>query len=180
MAHPEKVRYIPPDVTGSIDPSDMRARYRTPTEVGWARSIQLDHDFIGRAAIEKELTAPKRTIVTLEWNAEDVLDVYASLFNGGETYKIFELPTTPHFRRVIAHADHVVRDGRSVGIFSGPAYSYHFRKMISHGTIDREQSQMGAELAVKWGNFGGRIKDILVPPWRLFPTCRIVEIRPLI
>lgn len=160
MAFPGKLRWMPPDVTGSVDPANMRARYRTPLEVGWERSVQLDHDFQGRAAIERELADPKKAIVTLVWNADDVLDVYASLFREGAEYKTFELPTTPHFRRMIAHADHVTHAGKPVGISSGTAYSYHFRKMISLCTIDRDCAGIGTEVIVKWGDFGGPIKDI--------------------
>ena len=154
------LRWLPPDFSGSVDPADHRARYRTPAEVGWQSSVRLDHSFLGRAELEKEFANPNRTIVTLEWNAEDVIDVYASLFRGGADYKYFELPTSPHFRRVIAHADHVLRDGKRVGVASGVAYSYYFRKMISHCTIDRDAANIGTEVVVKWGDFGGPIKDI--------------------
>jgi glycine cleavage system aminomethyltransferase T len=160
LTHPDKLRWMPPDVSGSVDPSDMRARYRTPHEVGWEKSIQLDHDFVGRDAIERELVNPKRTIVTLEWNTDDVMDVYASLFRDGAEYKTFELPTTPHFRRMIAYADHTLCNGKLAGISSGTCYSYHFRKMISLCTIDREFAELGTGVVVKWGDFGGPIKDI--------------------
>lgn len=160
LNHPGKLRWMPPDITGSVDPANMRARYRTPVEVGWERSVQLDHDFQGRAAIETELADPRKTIVTLVWNPDDVLDVYASLFRDGDEYKTFELPTTPHFRRMIAHADYVTHAGKPVGISSGTCYSYYFRKMISFCTIDRDCAEIGTDVIVKWGDFGARIKDI--------------------
>jgi glycine cleavage system aminomethyltransferase T len=154
------VRWMPADFTGSVDPADRRARYRTPTEVGWESSVRFDHDFLGRAALEREAADPKRTVVTLEWNSQDVVDVYASLFEEGEEYQYFEMPTTPHFRRTVAHADSVLAGGKEVGIASGTAYSYHFRKMLSLCTIDRDQAGIGNEVVVRWGNHGGRIKDI--------------------
>ena len=61
-------------VSGSVDPNDLRARYRTPVEVGWAGMCKFDHDFLGRAALEAEVANPKRTVVTLRWNPEDVVD----------------------------------------------------------------------------------------------------------
>ncbi len=39
------VRWAPPSYSGSIDPANRRARYRTVTEVGWEKSVKLDHDF---------------------------------------------------------------------------------------------------------------------------------------
>ncbi|MBB6255240.1 aminomethyl transferase family protein [Nitrospirillum iridis] len=149
-----------PEFVGSVDPADRRARYRTPCEVGWQRSVRLDHAFIGRDAVEKELAAPKRTVVTLEWDPEDVLDIYASLLRPGEEYKYLEIPGSPAHRRTYAHADHVLKNGRRVGISSGTVYSYHFRKVISMATIDLDQAEIGNQVVVLWGDFGGRMKEV--------------------
>jgi vanillate/3-O-methylgallate O-demethylase len=151
---------VAPIVTGSVDPNDLRARLRTPLEVGWQSSIKLDHEFLGRAALERELSNPKRTIVTLVWDPEDVIDVYASMFRGGDEYKEIELPISPHNRGVMAHADYVTIDGKEVGISSGTVYSYYYRQMISHCTIDLDASAIGTNVIVKWGDFGAKIKDI--------------------
>jgi vanillate/3-O-methylgallate O-demethylase len=70
------------------------------------------------------------------------------------------LPTTPHFRRMIAHADHTLHAGKPVGVSSGTTYSYYFRKMISLCTIDREYANIGTDVIVQWGDFGGPVKDI--------------------
>lgn len=149
-----------PMLCGSIDPADLRARFRTPFELGWDKSVVFDHDFIGREALEIEAVKPKRTIVTLEWNSDDVLDVHASLYRSGVEYKSFDYPVTPQFAGIIGHADLVTRDGHSVGVSSGVAYSYFFRKMLSHCTIDREHASLGTEVIVHWGDHGGRIKEI--------------------
>lgn len=151
-----------PLMSGSVDPTNMRARYRTPQEVGWERSIVLDHDFIGRDAVALERAAPKRTIVTLEWNAEDVMDIFASHLRPGEEYKMLEFPVTPQYCGLIGHADHVRKNGVEVGYASGVAYSYFFRKFLSHCTIDIDQAQEGNELVLNWGDFGGPIKDVRV------------------
>ena len=149
-----------PEFIGSTDPADRRARYRTPSEVGWERSVKLDHDFRGRAAIERELAAPKRTVVTLEWNADDVADIHESLFRQGEEYKTIELPTSPGIRAPYAYADDVTKGGRRVGMSSGVVYSYYYRQQISHCTIDIEEARIGNEVVVRWGDHGGRIKDV--------------------
>jgi len=150
---------LPPFV-GSIDPANRRARYRTPMECGWQGSVKLDHDFIGRAALEHELAAPKRTVVTLEWDPDDVLDIYASLFRPAEEYKYLEIPGSPAHRRTYAHADHVLKDGHEIGVSSGTIYSYYFRKVISLATLDLGEATIGNEVTVLWGDFGSRIKSV--------------------
>jgi len=157
----ETQRHMPAFYTGSIDPSNKRARFRTPVEVGWESSVKLDHEFLGRDAVEAELASPARTIVTLEWNSDDVMDVYASHFRGeGEDFSYLGMPTAPEFRQNTGHADEVMLGGRRVGISSSAVYSYHFRKVISHCTIDRDAAAIGTDLVVRWGEYGGRIKDI--------------------
>ena len=147
-------------VSGSVDPADMHARYRTPVDLGWHRAARFDHDFIGRGALEAEVADPKRTIVTLRWNPEDVIDIYASLLRPGEEYKTLDLPTHPHSRGVHAHADHVLKDGAPVGVSSGTVYSYYYREVISHGVVDIGAADVGTELIIRWGDFGGKIKDV--------------------
>jgi vanillate/3-O-methylgallate O-demethylase len=145
---------------GSVDPADLRARQRTPVELDWAKFARFDHDFVGREALEEEVADPKRTLVTLVWNKEDVVDIYASLFEEGEEYQTIELPTHPGFSGMLAHADHVLKDGKRIGYSSGCTYSYFYRKMITHGTIDIDQAQIGNEVVIEWGNHGKRIKQV--------------------
>ena len=146
-------------ISGSVDPANLRARFRTPVEVGWHRMCKFDHDFLGRAALETEVAHPKRTVVTLRWNPEDVIEIYASLLRPGDEYKTIDLPYAPNVWPQ-AHADHVVKDGRQIGISSGTTYSYHFREVLSMGCIDLEASQIGRELIIQWGDYGGKIKDV--------------------
>ena len=123
------------------------------------RLLALD-DFTGRAALEEEAENPRRRVVSLVWNPEDVIDIYASLLRPGEEYKTLDLPTHPHSRGVHAHADHVLKDGAPVGISSGTIYSYYYREVISHAVIDRALAEIGTEVTVRWGDFGAAIKDV--------------------
>ncbi len=150
-----------PAITGSVDPSNLQARYRTPIELGWNRAVRFDHEFVGRRALEEEAANPRRTVVTLRWNPEDVIDIYASLLRPGEEYKSIDLPTSPTWHEgFLAHADHIVKDGREVGYSSGTIYSYYFREVLSMATIDRELATLGTEVIVKWGDHGRRIKEV--------------------
>ncbi len=146
--------------SGSYDPADARARVRTPFEVGWGWMAKFDHDFIGREALEKEAADPKRTVVTLEWNTEDVVDIYASQFRDEEPYKYMEMPSAPQ-QPAGGHADRVLnKDGKLIGVSSCAIYSAYYRKTISHCTLDIPESEIGNEVIIEWGDFGGKIKQV--------------------
>ena len=151
----------PLQITGSVDPTEMRARYRTPVEVGWQAAVQFNHEFIGRKAIEAEMANPRRTVAMLRWNVDDVVDIYRSLFQPGEEFRTLDLPSTPTWKDgMLAHADHILKGGRKVGYSSGTIYSYHFREALSMACIDVEHSNVGTEVEVQWGDYGRRIKSV--------------------
>ena len=154
---PEMMKYW--QISGSVDPNNMRARTRTPVEVRWHNMAKFDHDFIGREALAAEMASPKRTTVTLRWNPDDVMDTYASLLRPGDAYKPCDLPYSPQ-RWPMAHADHILKDGREIGYSSGTIYSYFFREFLSHGCVDIEAAEIGSEVIVQWGDHGGPIKSI--------------------
>ncbi len=146
-------------LSGSVDHGDVRARYRTPVEVGWHTMCKFDHDFIGRAALEKEVAQPRRTVATLCWNKDDVLDISASLLRDGPAYKPIDLPYAPNVWPQ-AHADHLYQDGRRIGYSSGTIYSYHFREVLSMACIDVDAAELGNEVEVAWGDYGQPIKHV--------------------
>jgi vanillate/3-O-methylgallate O-demethylase len=117
-------------------------------ELGWDRYSKFDHDFVGREALEAEAADPERVLATLEWNEEDVVDVYASLFREGGTFKYMEMP---HQQKRAMIADRVLVDGEDVGVATMRGYSYYFREMLSLCTIDAEHSDVGTEVTVLWG-----------------------------
>jgi len=152
---------------------DMKARYVTPFDTGWENRIHWDHDFVGKQALVEMAKAPRRTVVTLEWNTEDVVDVYASQFRDEEPYEpISDRPndirydpgtldqTTGQIRAFTYHADKVLKDGREIGFSSGRAVSQTYRRMISLGFIERDLAKLGTEVTVVWGSPGWRQKEI--------------------
>jgi vanillate/3-O-methylgallate O-demethylase len=149
-----------PTLTGSVGPDNDRARKRSPVELNWHRAARFDHDFVGRAALEKEIAAPTHTIVTLEWNVDDVAEIYRSLFEPGEEYKLLEFPSTPLPLAAFQSCDWVLKGSERVGTSTGVTYSYYYRKMISHGNLDLDQAMIGNEVVIQWGDYGKRIKEV--------------------
>lgn len=138
-------------IAGSFDAEDISAWYRSPVELGWERNIKFDHDFVGREALEAEVENPERTKVTLRWDSDDVVEVYASLFEDGPHNRFMDIPYQKY--RAI-EANTVLKDGEPVGVATGRGYSYYFREMLSLSTIDVEYSEPGTEVTVLWGEGG--------------------------
>ena len=94
---------------------------------------------------------------TLVWNAEDVVEVHASLFRPGEPYTFMDMPRD---QRGFMWADRVSRGDQEVGVSTSRGYSYWFREMLSLCTIDVEHSEIGTEVCVVWGDPDGPQKEI--------------------
>ena len=155
-------------LTGSIG-DDLDTRFMTPYDVGWGFLVKFDHDFTGREALEKIAASPSRTVVTLEWNADDVAAVFATMLKPGEAacenitddtdcqYVEFSFTGQFAFR-----ADKVLADGCGIGLSSGRMISYHYNSMISLGFIAPEYAVEGKELTLVWGTPGTLQKEIRV------------------
>jgi vanillate/3-O-methylgallate O-demethylase len=48
----------------------------------------------------------------------------------------------------MAHADHILKDGRQIGYSSGTTHSYYFREVLPMGCLDLDASQIGTEVFV--------------------------------
>ncbi|WP_220187138.1 hypothetical protein [Pseudonocardia pini] len=150
----------PAYIAGSYDGREIAEYYRSPVELGWARTVNLDHDFLGREALAREKADPVRVVRTLEWDAEDVQDVFASLFRPGANYPFMDMPRD---QRGFMWADKVTAGGDPeavVGVATSRGYSYYFRKMLSLATVDVAHSEIGTPLTVHWGEPGGPQKPI--------------------
>jgi vanillate/3-O-methylgallate O-demethylase len=137
--------------TGSWDGDDISEIYRSPVEMGWGKNIKFDHDFVGRAALEDEVANPRRTVVTLEFNSDDLIELYATLFGDGDVVRPFEIPHAPY---ATVWVDKILKDGETVGQATFPGYSVYFRKALALSFIDIAHSEPGTPVTVLWGNPG--------------------------
>lgn len=164
--------------SGSWDGDDIRGLYRSPVEMGWTRSISFDHDFIGRAALEREVASPLRKVVTLEFDPDDILRLTASLFGDGPIYQPFGVPNQPY---LMVWADWILKDGVKVGHATQPIYSHFFRKALALSFIDVELSEPGTRVNVLWGNPGDPQTQLAatVAPAPYKQTDRRVDLRTI-
>ena len=90
--------------------------------------------------------------MTLLWNSEDVVRVFASLFQDGDRYKFMDIPAS-HYATY--PYDSVLKSGVHMGFSLYPVYTSNFRRWISLGLLEESVAQPGTELTVLWGEPDG-------------------------
>ena len=153
----------------------------------WDYLIDWDHDFVGKAALERQAAGPHRTAVTLIWDREDVGRVFAAgiydpdlLGEGIDDYNDLD----PWMRRI--HSDKVFVDDDQVGVSQGRCVDYYTNQFVSLGFIDQNAAEEDTQVEVLWGEPGGsqyRVKAIVKPmplfdgEWRN-ETCDVMKMVP--
>lgn len=134
-------------VAGSLSSPDIHDYYMTPFDLGLGRSVRFDHDFHGRAALEKIAEAPARRKVTLLWDAADVAAVVQSQMEPGAPGKFLDFPKA---RYGLYQMDEVRKDGALVGISTDAGYVAYDQLYMSLATLDNDIPD-GAKVEVVWG-----------------------------
>lgn len=156
----------PPLCLGSNqDPTDY---YVSPFDIDWGYLCSFkSHDFVGKeAALARKETAKR--FVTLEWNADDIADVFRSQFDGSERpyqdftdnvndYLYFDAyaGTVPMATDLVLNAT-----GDRIGTSRGRSRIEHYHTMISLCDIDPAYAEEGTEVKVIWGTEGYPKKEI--------------------
>jgi len=139
---------------------DIKLRYRSLVDLGWAKMIKFDHEFIGSDALKKMEAKPHRKKVTFAWNSQDVTKVFQSMFEPGqEHYKYIDLPLSNYGS---ASFDAVMSGGKVVGASMFAGYSYNERSMLSLGIVDEQYAKPGTQLTLLWGEENGGTKKTTV------------------
>jgi glycine cleavage system aminomethyltransferase T len=137
---------------GSFYSDKITDYYLTPYDLGYGPFVKFDHEFVGKAALEKMVDNQKRKKVTLVWNGDDVANDFASLSHAGEIEKYIDLPLANY---ATLPFDKVMKAGKMVGVSTYTGYTYNDRAMISLAVIDKEFSEPGTEVTLVWGEEGG-------------------------
>jgi vanillate/3-O-methylgallate O-demethylase len=137
---------------GSFPIADLEELYVRPAEIGYGFMTKFDHEFCGRAALEKAAGRPQRRKVRLVWNSDDVLAVHASMYGQNQRNKYMEMPVANYANFLM---DEVTRDGRRVGFSLLPVYSAPARAWISLAVLDEAVAGSPGEVVVTWGEPDG-------------------------
>ena len=146
-------------IGGSFASTSIEDYYTSPYDLGYGPFIRFDHDFIGRAALEKMAPGPHRKKVTFAWNPDDLLKVFASLLAPGEvSYKYWDFPNCNYASSTF---DCILRGGRTVGLSMFGGYSFNERTALSLGIVDPDV-QIGEQLTLLWGEEHGGTRKTTV------------------
>jgi len=167
----EYMKHIPDfyyDEAGSVPRGslsrDIHDYYRNVIELGWEHMVDFDHEFIGKAALKEIAANRPRKMVTLVWNHDDLMKVFASYFEKGEE-PYLDMPF-PHDFGMMGPAennffqDRVLKDGKQVGVSMWRTYTLYYRETISICCIDPELAQVGTQVSLVWGDIGARQLEI--------------------
>jgi vanillate/3-O-methylgallate O-demethylase len=151
-------------LAGSFVSDEIEDYYTNPYELGYGHMVKFDHDFHGREALEQLDPETQRKKVTLEWNNDDMTELFASVFAPeGEGYQFFDIPNanygSSNFDSVIDSDDNVV----GLSMFTG--YSANEKHALSLATVDHDV-EIGTELRVVWGEPDGGTRKATVQPHR--------------
>jgi vanillate/3-O-methylgallate O-demethylase len=147
-------------IGGSYVSDNIEDYYLTPWDLGYGIYVKFDHDFIGREALEKMADKPHRRKVTFEWNPEDVIAAFATMFEDGHNVKFMDLPLSNY---ASSSYDMVMKGNTMVGLSMFSGYSYNERRMLSLGTVDAGIKE-GDVLTLIWGEADGGTGKTTVEP----------------
>jgi vanillate/3-O-methylgallate O-demethylase len=137
---------------GSFNSKNIADYYLTPYDLGYGPFVKFDHDFVGRAALEKVAANPPRKKVTLVWNGDDVERAMGSLFHErGDIAKYIDLPLANY---ATLPYDKVMSGDTTVGLSTYTGYNFNERAMLSLAILNNEQSEPGTQVTLVWGEEG--------------------------
>ena len=138
---------------GSYESDNIADYYLTPYDLGYGKMVKFDHEFVGRAALERMANAPHRQKMTLVWNNDDVQQALGSVFQEpGRGPKYIDLPLANY---ATLPFDKVTSGGRTVGLSTYTGFSANQRAMLSLAMLDASHAQPGTEVTVVWGEPNG-------------------------
>ncbi|MEP6547574.1 MAG: aminomethyl transferase family protein [Gammaproteobacteria bacterium] len=137
---------------GSFESDNIEDYYLTPWDLGYGAFVKFDHDFIGRAALEKMAAGEHRKKVTLALDNEDVLRVLSSMFQKGERAKYIDFPSAVYSMHPF---DQVLVDGQTAGVSTWIGYSANEGRMLTLAVMDPKYAKSGTKVSLLWGEANG-------------------------
>ncbi len=139
-------------IGGSFVSNNIEDYYLTPWDLGYGPFVKFDHEFIGRAALEKKAAGPHRKKVTLALDDISVTDALYTLFDQGLRAKFIEFPSAVYSMHPY---DRVTVDGKLIGLSTWVGYSANEGKMLTLAMLNEQYAKPGTEVTFVWGEPDG-------------------------
>jgi glycine cleavage system aminomethyltransferase T len=148
-------------VGGSFVSDDIEDYYFTPWDLSYGHLVKLDHDFIGREALEAKVDDAHRTKVTLALDDDDVTRAIASQLQKSDRAKYMEWPNAVYSMHPF---DEVKVDDETIGVSTWICYTANEGKVLTLAVIDSEHAEPGTEVTFVWGEENGGTRKPTVEP----------------
>jgi vanillate/3-O-methylgallate O-demethylase len=162
---------------GSLVSDNVEDYYLTPYDIGYGHIVKFDHDFIGREALEAKKNQPHKHKRTLRWSNDDVVRVFASIFNEGDRFKFMDIPAS-HY--ATCPYDLVSNDSKAVGLSHYPVYTSNVGGWISLALLDEGVAEPGTDVSLTWGEPDGGTKKPTVERHVQTEIACTVELCPIL
>lgn len=140
-------------VGGSFVSDNVEDYYLTPWDLGYGPFVKFDHDFIGRAVLEKIADGPHRKKVTIALDDASVSEaIYGQFGKGTLRPKYMEFPSAVYSMHPF---DRVEKDGKLIGLSTWIAYSANEGKMLTLAMVEEAFATPGTEVDFIWGEPDG-------------------------
>jgi glycine cleavage system aminomethyltransferase T len=148
-------------IGGSFTSDEIEDYYFTPWDLGYGSYVKLDHDFVGREALERIAKEEHRRKVTLALDDEDVTRTIGTMLGKGERAKFIDWPSAVYSMHPY---DRVTVDGKTVGVSTWIGYSANEGKMLTLAVVDAAYAEPGTQVTFVWGEEdGGSAKPTVEP-----------------
>ena len=150
-------------LAGSFVSDNIEDYYLNPWELGYGPFVKFDHDFIGRDALEQIDAEAQRKKVTLAWDDEDVVRIFASLLVHRRGALPVLRPADRQLRLVELRLGARSPTATCVGYSMFTGYSDNEKRALSLATVD-PSVEIGSEVTVVWGEPNGGSRKTTVEP----------------
>lgn len=130
-------------LNGSFYSDNIEDYYISPWELGYGRSLNFDHEFIGREALLAARDQVQRTKVTLEFDRDDVREVLGEDLDYLNSYGRFRIE----------------RDGELVGMTFWTSHIAPVGTVLSLALVQHAAAEPGTQVEVVWGEHPGHGTD---------------------
>ncbi|MDN3312111.1 aminomethyl transferase family protein [Microbacterium oryzae] len=130
-------------LNGSYYSDDIEDYYISPWELGYGRSLNFSHEFIGRDALLAAKDQVRRTKVTLEVNRDDVSRVLGADLGYLNTYSRFRIE----------------RNGALAGMTFWTSNIAPVGTVLALSLVDHAAAEPGTEVELVWGQHPGHGTD---------------------